>query len=489
MAKAGSRVVHTPAAELALNSAASPCACEHVQRPRRHARRRHRGATGPTGSPPRSATRAVSRGCASALGAREGTPEHMAAQTRVYRAMADAGVSLDMFTPVGDGARLHGRRSGRSTASARSSHGLGLGCTSHSADSPRSRWSARACTASPASWPAWPSCSTRPASTSTRRPTRTPPSRVLVPAEQTETAVRALHDGFDWRRQSSDRRSEFVIVARTVRRALTAIARARCIADRRRPGPAHLAGRAGPDESAPDIATGAGHTAIALAQAGAEVIASDLTVEMLAETADNFAANGLPTTVARRRARPAVRRRVVRHRDRAHGAAPFRGPGGASCAEVARVLRAGGRFGLEDQVAPSDTEAAELINRSRSSATRATIASCPAEWTLVATPACVVDAEVFDKWVEFDWWTSSRTSRRTTRISRCLPTVRTAHATGTLRRFARGRSSDSASARDHARSSRPSAGNRRRLQVRNASVTTHARHGSGCQSRVAQYGG
>jgi len=32
----------------------------------------------------------------------EGTPEHMAAQARIYGAMADAGVSLDMFTPFDD---------------------------------------------------------------------------------------------------------------------------------------------------------------------------------------------------------------------------------------------------------------------------------------------------------------------------------------------------------------------------------------------------
>jgi aspartate kinase len=37
-----------------------------------------------------------------ALGAPEGSPMHMSAQTRMYRAMADAGVSLDMFTPLGD---------------------------------------------------------------------------------------------------------------------------------------------------------------------------------------------------------------------------------------------------------------------------------------------------------------------------------------------------------------------------------------------------
>ena len=37
-----------------------------------------------------------------ALPAPEGTRAHMSAQARVYRAMADAGVSLDMFTPVGE---------------------------------------------------------------------------------------------------------------------------------------------------------------------------------------------------------------------------------------------------------------------------------------------------------------------------------------------------------------------------------------------------
>ncbi len=37
-----------------------------------------------------------------ALHAPEGSREHMSAQASVYRAMADAGVSLDMFTPAAD---------------------------------------------------------------------------------------------------------------------------------------------------------------------------------------------------------------------------------------------------------------------------------------------------------------------------------------------------------------------------------------------------
>jgi aspartate kinase len=102
MAKAGSRVVHTPAAELALNSGIAV-----------RVKNTFSGHDGTLVAdiaayrPDRVAT-AVSHAGGIArvrvsLGDSEGTPEHMAAQTRVYRAMADAGVSLDMFTPGGDG--------------------------------------------------------------------------------------------------------------------------------------------------------------------------------------------------------------------------------------------------------------------------------------------------------------------------------------------------------------------------------------------------
>ena len=131
MAKHGSRVVHTPAAELALASGLSVRVRNtYSDHPGtrvadiagyRPAQRGDRG----------QRTSAASRASASTLAAAEGTPEHMAAQTRVYRAMADAGVSLDMFTPVGDDARLHRRRRSRSTPPAR--------CSSASACSTRSR--------------------------------------------------------------------------------------------------------------------------------------------------------------------------------------------------------------------------------------------------------------------------------------------------------------------------------------------------------------
>lgn len=101
MAAAGSRVVHTPAAELALASGLAV---------RVRSTFSDHGGTLVTDissyRPDRVAT-AVSHASDIArvrvtLPAPEGTREHMTAQTHVYRAMAEAAVSLDMFTPCGD---------------------------------------------------------------------------------------------------------------------------------------------------------------------------------------------------------------------------------------------------------------------------------------------------------------------------------------------------------------------------------------------------
>ncbi len=101
MAKHGSRVVHTPAAELALASGLSVRV--------RNTYTDHPGTRVADIASYRPATvaTAVSHTCDIArirarLSATEGTPEHMAAQARIYQAMADAGVSLDMFTPLDD---------------------------------------------------------------------------------------------------------------------------------------------------------------------------------------------------------------------------------------------------------------------------------------------------------------------------------------------------------------------------------------------------
>jgi aspartate kinase len=101
LARHGSRVVHTPAAELALSSG--------VAMRVRNTFSEHQGTVVAdiAGYRPSGVATAVSHVDNIArmrvgLGAPEGSPMHMSAQTRVYRAMAEAGVSLDMFTPVGD---------------------------------------------------------------------------------------------------------------------------------------------------------------------------------------------------------------------------------------------------------------------------------------------------------------------------------------------------------------------------------------------------
>jgi aspartate kinase len=98
MARHGSRVVHTPAAELALGSGLAVRV--------RNTFSDHPGTlvADISAYQPKAMATAVSNVSGIArirvtLPAPEGSSEHMAAQARVYRAMADAGVSLDMFTP------------------------------------------------------------------------------------------------------------------------------------------------------------------------------------------------------------------------------------------------------------------------------------------------------------------------------------------------------------------------------------------------------
>ncbi len=101
MSRHGARVVHTPAAELALASGLAVTV--------RNTYSNHPGTRVADIAAYRPDRVATSVTCSSgvarvrvALPAPEGTRTHMAAQTRIYRAMADAAVSLDMFTPVGE---------------------------------------------------------------------------------------------------------------------------------------------------------------------------------------------------------------------------------------------------------------------------------------------------------------------------------------------------------------------------------------------------
>jgi len=101
MARHGARVVHTPAAELALEAGLAVRV--------RNTFSDHPGTlvADLAAYQPRSVATAVSHTTgitriSVSLAAPEGTDQHMAAQAQVYRALADAGVSLDMFTPAGD---------------------------------------------------------------------------------------------------------------------------------------------------------------------------------------------------------------------------------------------------------------------------------------------------------------------------------------------------------------------------------------------------
>ncbi|PKQ17442.1 MAG: aspartate kinase [Actinobacteria bacterium HGW-Actinobacteria-7] len=101
MAMHGSRVVHTPAAELALASGLSVRV--------RNTYTDHAGTkvADIAAYKPSMVATAVSHVAdvtriRVALRAEEGSFGNMAAQALVYRSMADAGVSLDMFTPVGE---------------------------------------------------------------------------------------------------------------------------------------------------------------------------------------------------------------------------------------------------------------------------------------------------------------------------------------------------------------------------------------------------
>jgi len=193
MARAGSRVVHTPAAELALNSGIAVRVKNTFSD--------HRGTLVADIASYRPNTVATAVSHASGVARvrvvftdHEGTLEHMAAQTRVYRAMADAGVSLDMFTPAGDGLVFTVPESSLERAEAVLGE-LGLGCAirpglskvtlvgagMHGIPGVMARMSELLDQAGVAVYQAADSHTT---------------ISVLVPAEDTENAVRALHDGF-----------------------------------------------------------------------------------------------------------------------------------------------------------------------------------------------------------------------------------------------------------------------------------------------------
>lgn len=175
-----------------------------------------------------------------------------------------------------------------------------------------------------------------------------------------------------------------------------------------------------PDWTALDVATGAGHTALAVAPLVQRVIASDITDAMLTETRKLADARGLgnvETATAEAGSLPYADASfdLVTCRLAAHH---FPDPA-AFVAESARVLRAGGTFALVDNVAPDATmlplaTPAEVLNAARafniyektrdpSHARALTLA----EWRalLEKSGLSIVSSELLDQHIAFGPWT------------------------------------------------------------------------------------
>ncbi len=118
-----------------------------------------------------------------------------------------------------------------------------------------------------------------------------------------------------------------------------------------------------PSDRALDIATGAGHTALALAPQVAEVVAFDLTQQMLEETARSAAARGLRNVVTRQGAAerlpfPDSTFDIVAVRQAPHHYADVP----QAVREMARVVKPAGRVVIIDSRAPEDDELDRAFN-------------------------------------------------------------------------------------------------------------------------------
>lgn len=163
-----------------------------------------------------------------------------------------------------------------------------------------------------------------------------------------------------------------------------------------------------PDWHALDIATAAGHTAFAVAEHVASVVASDATPEMLTVAADVAAERGITNVTFEHAdahdlgfedaAFDLVTCRIAPH----HFSDPAQ-----FISETARVLRQGGLFGLVDNLAPEDPAAAVWCDDFERRRDRSHLRCLPAsEWSeLLETNGFeIVAFETMGKKMAFGPW-------------------------------------------------------------------------------------